>query len=214
MFKNKFSLYEAYSYGFRVIFNNIGFFFLMMLLGTFASIVMLLLLGVVNYPALKTIAIMSVSGKISMGCFDCLLGGLFLAVLSVGWIKIGLDLLDDKHVDYAYLFKFYYFVPRVLGVTFLRIFVATIGLFLLVIPGIIVFQRLRFAKYFVVDKNQPIIQALKSSWRLTNGSVVNLVGYSVLNGCFNGLMPIIPLNSQVEAYIYRQMVKEDQLAKN
>jgi len=209
MLKNKFSLYDAYSYGFKVLLNNIGFFFLATLLGTLALVVMLLVLGVVNYPALQAIAIMSVSGKISIGCFDCILGGLFLTVLSVGWIKIALDLLDDKHVDYNYLFKFYYFVPRVLGVTLLR-FVATIlGVFLFIVPGIVIFQRLRFAKYFVVDKQESIMQALKSSWNLTDGSVINLVGFSVLNSCFSALIPIVPLCSQVEAHIYRQMLEKD-----
>lgn len=210
MIKNKFSLYDAYSYGFKVGLNNIGFFFAVILLSIFASIIMLLLLGVANYPALKTIAVMSVSGKISMGCFDCLLGVVFLTVLSVGWIKIALDLLENKHVDYGYLFKFYYFGPRVIAVAVLRFFATMIGFCLLVIPAIIIFQRLRFAKYFVIDKNESVMQALKSSWKMTKGSVIHLVGYSILATCFNALLPIIPLNSQVEAYVYREMNKKDE----
>jgi uncharacterized membrane protein len=44
-----------------------------------------------------------------------------------------------------------------------------IGLFALIIPGIIIACRLAFVKYIVMDKKVDPIEAVEMSWRLTRG---------------------------------------------
>ena len=44
-----------------------------------------------------------------------------------------------------------------------------IGIFALIIPGIIIACRLAFVKYIVMDKNADPIEAVEMSWRLTRG---------------------------------------------
>ena len=80
---------------------------------------------------------------------------------------------------------------------------------------IFVNQRLRFAKYFIIDKNQSIFQSLKSSWNITSGLVVKLSFYSMFSVLIlffgNILIPLIAfvfaLYYQVDANIYRQIAK-------
>ena len=44
-----------------------------------------------------------------------------------------------------------------------------IGLFLLIIPGIIFGCKLAFTPYLIVDRKMEVIEAIKESWRMTNG---------------------------------------------
>lgn len=212
MLNKRFSLYDAYSYGFKIIFNNIPFFFTAMLLNALVLIFMLILLAGINYLYFKMIVVddlFLLRNVILLSIFNSLSVVVFFNFLSVGWTKISLDLLDDKPVKYGYLFKYYYFIPRLLGVVVLAGFAILIGLCLLIIPGVIIYQRLRFAKYFVIDKNESVMQSLKSSWIMTKGSVGNLVGYTVLSIVFEALIPVLPLNSQTEVHLYRQINKKN-----
>lgn len=144
-----------------------------------------------------------------------LLFKLFLEVIAIGWTKIALDLQANKQVEYNYLYKFYALAPRVVVVELIKGVAMLVGLLLFVVPGIFIFQRLRFAKYFVIDKNQSIMDALKSSWNLTEGSVIHLVGYSIFAFClmalgrlfFPAMFFLMPLAYQADANVYRQMVK-------
>jgi len=112
-------------------------------------------------------------------------------------------------VGYAYLYKFYYLMPRVFFVDLIRFFFTSIGLILFIVPGIYVYQRLRFAKIFVIDKNLSIRQACALSWNLTKGSVLHLTGYSIVSSFIDNLVPILPLTTQVEVAIYLTMIQED-----
>ncbi|MFC1943855.1 hypothetical protein ACFLWO_04710 [Chloroflexota bacterium] len=47
--------------------------------------------------------------------------------------------------------------------------IVAIGLFLLIIPGIIFGCKLAFTPYLVVDRKMDVIEAVKESWRMTNG---------------------------------------------
>ncbi|MFC2011465.1 YciC family protein [Chloroflexota bacterium] len=47
--------------------------------------------------------------------------------------------------------------------------IVLIGLFLLIIPGIIFACKLAFTPYLVVDQKMEVIEAVKESWRMTNG---------------------------------------------
>jgi uncharacterized membrane protein len=47
--------------------------------------------------------------------------------------------------------------------------IVAIGVFLLIIPGIIFACKLAFVKYLVVDKKLDPVEAVKESWRMTKG---------------------------------------------
>lgn len=138
---------------------------------------------------------------------------LFIDMMMVGWIKIALDLNANKKVTFRYLFDYYYLVPRVFLVN-LVVGLATIaGLLLFIVPGVFVYQRLRFAKFFIIDKNLSIIKALQSSWALTQDSVLELTGFSLISLMISGVSNfvfvlrifVLPLQNQTETNIYQQL---------
>lgn len=138
---------------------------------------------------------------------------LVIDMISVGWTKIALELNANNSVSFRYLFNYYYLVPRVFVVNLIVGIATLAGFMLFVLPGIYVYQRLRFAKYFVIDKNLGIVKALQASWALTQDSVLQLCGFSlvaIIIGSLGNLLILtalflIPLHNQVEANVYHQM---------
>lgn len=57
--------------------------------------------------------------------------------------------------------------------------IIAIGIFLLVVPGIIFACRLAFVKYLVMEKKMDPVEAVKESWRMTTGHAWNifLIGF-------------------------------------
>jgi len=49
-----------------------------------------------------------------------------------------------------------------------------IGIFMLIIPGIIFACKLAFVPYLVIDKKMDAIKALQKSWQMTDGYAVNI----------------------------------------
>ncbi len=47
--------------------------------------------------------------------------------------------------------------------------IIVVGLILIIIPGIIFACKLAFTPYLVVDRKMEVIEAVKTSWRMTNG---------------------------------------------
>lgn len=139
---------------------------------------------------------------------------LVFEMIAVGWTKIALDLADKKEVSVRYLFQYYYLVPRVFVVSLIVGIVTILGALLFIVPGIFVYQRLRFSRYFIIDKNLSIIKALQASWALTEKSVVPLFGFtmvaviieSIANMLVVAYMFLTPLQNQVEADVYRQLI--------
>lgn len=65
-----------------------------------------------------------------------------------------------------------------------------IGIFLLVIPGIIFACKLAFVKYLVMEKKMDPVEAVKESWRMTTGHVWNifLIGFLAIPIVIAGLI--------------------------
>lgn len=139
---------------------------------------------------------------------------LFVDMIAIGWTKIALDLIDKKSVSVRYLFQYYYLVPRVFLVSLIVGILTTLGTILFIIPGIFVYERLRFSRYFIIDKNLSIIKALQASWSLTEKSVFPLFGFtmvavvveSISNVLVVAYLFLTPLQNQVEADVYRQLI--------
>ncbi len=68
-----------------------------------------------------------------------------------------------------------------------------IGLFLLIIPGIIFACKLAFTSYLVVDQRMAVIEAVKESWRMTNGHAwtVFLIGLLAVPISIAGLLCLV-----------------------
>jgi len=71
--------------------------------------------------------------------------------------------------------------------------IVIIGLFLLIVPGIIFACKLAFTPYLVVDQKMDVIEAVKESWRMTNGYAwkVFLVGLLAVPIFIAGLLCLV-----------------------
>ncbi len=266
MFKNRFSLETAYANGGRVVMNHFSFFLFAMSLGMLFGIIFFMMLGIVDFFALRyqimpifkmfqhifcsatgplhyagfTVrdAVLSyipgdiVSQALSRDVMSFDISGynvayilswvlptalvfkLLLDVISVGWTKIALDLKAGKTVSAHYLYKYYYLVPRVFVVNLVVWLATVVGFLLFIVPGVFIYQRLRFSKYFIIDKNLSIVKSLQSSWALTEGAVVQLFGFSMISLIIDSIGHLflllgfftMPLQNQVEANVYMQLV--------
>lgn len=59
------------------------------------------------------------------------------------------------------------------------------GFLLLIIPGIVITLGLYFVNMVVVDKNIGYVDALRASWRLTDGYKMDLLVFAILAGLLN-----------------------------
>ncbi len=135
-------------------------------------------------------------------------------VVSVGLLKISLGLVDGASVNFDDLYSHCKLVWKFLVVQALVGLIVVVGVILLVIPGIIFGIKLQFAPYFVIDKGMGPIAAIKASWIITGGSVVNLFFFGILIGLIYllgllvfgvGLLVAIPVTGLALAGVYRKL---------
>ena len=71
--------------------------------------------------------------------------------------------------------------------------IVVVGFFLLIIPGIIFACKLAFTPYLVVDRKMEVIEAVKESWRMTNGHAwtVFLIGLLAIPISIIGLICLV-----------------------
>jgi hypothetical protein len=90
---------------------------------------------------------------------------------------------------------------RMLGLYLLMAVMFSIGLFLLVIPGLVLIKRYLFAPYVMIDKKTTISQSMAQSAELSrrnSGSVWGLIGVMFLIGLVN----IIPIIGGLASFVF------------
>ena len=82
---------------------------------------------------------------------------------------------------------------RFLGAQFLVAIIIFVGLLLLIVPGIIAALGLLFVLYVVIDRGAGPINALKESWRITNGNKwqLFLFGLALMGLNLLGLLALV-----------------------
>ncbi len=103
-------------------------------------------------------------------------------------------------------------VLRYFGATILVALSVVVGLFLLIIPGIIFALALMFTLYIVIEKKVGPIEAMKESMRITKGHRMQLLGLALALIILNivgvilvlvGLLVTIPVTMFALAHAYR-----------
>jgi hypothetical protein len=105
-----------------------------------------------------------------LGLLALLYAFLVVPVFTYGSKMIFVESVRQKKPDFEWLIKG--FSKNYLSIVLANLLVfalVAIGLFALIIPGIIIACRLAFVKYIVLDKNVDPIEAVEMSWRLTRG---------------------------------------------
>ncbi len=107
---------------------------------------------------------------------------LFLPIIKYGEQYVFLKAMRDEEVDLKYLFEG--FRTQYLNIVLANLIVTAlfmIGTIMLVIPGIIIWCRLAFVNYLVMDKNMDAMKAVETSWQMTRGHGWTIFGMSLIS---------------------------------
>lgn len=137
--------------------------------------------------------------------------------LALGFTKIILLLLDDKHAEVKDIVNngnlfLSYFVGW-----FLYTFAVIIGLFLFIIPGIFIAIRFQFYPYFIIEQNDNAIKSLQKSFFLSQNLTLDLLlfGITVIIANITGILFLgvgiivtYPITTLATAIIYKGLQEQ------
>lgn len=107
---------------------------------------------------------------------------LFLPVIKYGKNYLFLKAIRDEEADLRLLFEgFKNKYTKIVLANLIVVALGVLGLILLIVPGIIVFVRLAFVPYLVMDKDLEPMQAVEKSWQLTRGHGWKIFGMAILS---------------------------------
>jgi len=94
-----------------------------------------------------------------------------VTLMTINYMRGKMISTNDLIVINFNTFLNYFLVTIVSGILIL------IALLFLIVPGIYVATRLIFAQYLVVDKNLSFDEAIKTSWKMSEGNVLNFIAF-------------------------------------
>lgn len=146
--------------------------------------------------------------------FIKLISALVSATFGLGLSKIYLRFSDGEKPIFENLFDGLARAHIWLASTIIATVAITMGLILLIFPGVIMLLRLWLVGFVLVDERTGPIDAIQRSWDITRGHTMDLlvlfialVGLNIL-GCVClvvGLLVTVPISGLALAYVYRQL---------
>ena len=202
-----FSKKEAVNVGWELTKTNLGFLIIMYVIYLGVSVVIGGLQGVIE-------------GFIGKGLlsFNITIISFFLSLLlTLGMIKIFLDLYDGKKGELSDLFSSYEKYFDYLLCSLLVALIIVGGVILLIVPGIIWALKYQFAPYLIVDKKMKAIDAIKLSGKITYGHKINLfllallvIGIMIQGffACCIGVIPAGFIANFAYIHVYRKLLAD------
>ena len=199
--KPHFSKKEAISYGFKLAKENLFFFIILF-------VIVMLVSGVM--AVLRIVTLHLVVASLVLGFMQLVVN----LIIGIGIINICLKFLDNRKPKYKDLFYYKPIVNYVLA-SIVEGFIVFVGFLLLIIPGIFFALRLQYTCYLIIDKNFGLIEAIKTSWKITRGNAWNLFFFGILLGLINilgalclliGLFVTVPLSMLATTFVYRKLL--------
>jgi hypothetical protein len=111
---------------------------------------------------------------------NLILNQVFSMFLSIGLVRIGLDLVSGKEFSVGKLFGGGRKLLPMIGASIIFWVIFVIGLVLLVVPGIYLFLRLSNYMTAMVDRDLGPIESLKYSWSITTNNTLKLFGLVIM----------------------------------
>ena len=207
--KTHFSKKEAVRTGFEIAKKNLIFF-----IGVFVIVMLVSCLSTILQMAV------AVDKQGLSGVIVYIVFWIVNIIITMGLIRISLELLDKKKPKFADLFHTKSLVDFILA-TLIRGVITVIGFVLLIIPGIIFSIRLQFVTYLIVDKKMLAVDSIKKSWEMTKGNTWNLFFFGILLCLINllgallllvGLFVTVPLTMLATTFVYRKLLLQSKSA--
>lgn len=219
---------ESLTYGWEKFQGNVGQLIIAALIG-FGIMAVLTLVGYFIIGAVflsSSVDCTTTSGGYTYcesngpGFFLTMIGwGLFFGLIYFGqflfdmlMIRVGLLVTAGETLEPSKVLSTAAIGPYLIASVIMSI-LATVGFFFCIIPGIAVLIFGKFFGYYVLDKNQPPVDAIKSSFMFVKDNfgkvfvfllaimAINWVGAIV---CYIGLLVTMPLTAIATAYFYKR----------
>ena len=152
--------------------------------------------------------------SLAWGSISQVIFSLVSLFLTVGFFKIAMEIVDHKSANWIDLFKNGRFLITYFVTYLLFCLIVSVGLILLIVPGLIWAVQFSFYPLLVIDRNLGPIDALKASsmitrgykWPLAGFYILVIVGNSIGFALFGiGALFTIPFTLLAYAYIYRKL---------
>lgn len=231
----KFSVFEAIVFGLKTVFDNFRLFFLIS--ATYLAVFILALLTMIMTIGMGIL--MTLKDTLPSMVQECKAGScqpmvqkiwelfklmplpailligfvtwIILYGLSLGYIRIALDLHDTSYSNFKRLFSCFPLIFKVFIAQLLFTIMVSLGLILFIIPGIYLMLRCGLYAYFIVDQHAGIIESLKQSYTATEGQTWHLASLYlallviVLVAKPVGFLIMTPVSILAYAYVYRKI---------
>lgn len=197
---------EALRFGWETAKKNIKFF-----------VVVLLILTVISY-FFSSLDTAFDEDQVMLRFIVGIISWVVSSITSIGLIKIALNFVEKKESKYGDLFAHYDRTVNYMAGSILYGLIVGFGLILLIIPGIYLGLRMQFFSYFTVEKNIGPVQALKASWKITEGLTLKLLLYGLIVTGINilgalclliGLFWTVPTTQVATAYLFKHLSKKN-----
>ena len=129
-------------------------------------------------------------------------------------IVVSLSFLDRGAFDMERLKRMKpLFIPFIVG-TFLFFSLVSVGVVLLVVPGVYIAIRFQFTPYLIIDGGMGPIDAFKAAWAMTRGLglelfllLLSIIGLNILGAVplGLGLLITVPVTFLAHAMVYRDL---------
>jgi len=139
------------------------------------------------------------------------------ALATLGITNTFLKFSNYEPVKVADLFNRFKLLPTYFFSSLIAGLAVILGLFLLIIPGIIVALRFSLFSYFILDKNAGIFEAFEESWDTVKGVTGRVLAFFLAVILINvlgllclgiGLFVTIPITGIATALLYRTLYNQ------
>ena len=146
-----------------------------------------------------------------------IIGSLFQIFLSLGFIRLLLNIIDKKEYKIKQLFSsvrslrhFVYFAMAV----FIYAVLTSIGMLLFIIPGLILLVVFIFVQYLIAEEKAEFFESFKKSYNMTQGNrwkifllMIVIIFFNIFGtmAFFIGLAITIPMSYIIYARLYRTL---------
>ncbi|NMC36555.1 DUF975 family protein [Candidatus Beckwithbacteria bacterium] len=206
-----FSTSEAVSFAWQTVKQNLGFFLLLLLI----------LFGISFMSSFVTKALED--GPVFLTIIFQLISTAISLMIGLGMMKITLAFVDGEKPEFNELFSTLPYIVKYFLASILYGLIVTVGLVLLIVPGIMWAIKYAYMPFVIIDKNLGPIEALKESAKITKGSRwqillfgLTMIGVEILGllALVVGLLVAVPVVMVASAYVYRQLASRSIINKN